>query len=121
MLSVKKNTYPKMKNEDPTLLKIRTKDDEIRELDYKTEKHDQEKISKSLKFVYEFSGKKQTSLNKKEVSLNITGILTGSGSAIGASTFSLISPGIVIVITSSTAPLTSIALLIKNEYISNLK
>ena len=40
------STHLNCKNEDPTLLKITTKDDEIEELKYKTEKHDQENILK---------------------------------------------------------------------------
>ena len=48
-------------------------------------------------------------------------ILVGSGSAIGTSTMSLINPSIGIVLTSSTALLTSLAILITNEYISKLK
>ena len=33
---------PNLKNENPSLLKITTKDDEIRELKNRTEKHDKE-------------------------------------------------------------------------------
>ena len=40
--------YPDLKN-DVNLLKVTTKDDEIKELKYKTEKHDHENILKSLK------------------------------------------------------------------------
>ena len=36
-------------NNDPELLKIPTRDDQLRELQYKTEKHDHENILKSLK------------------------------------------------------------------------
>ena len=36
------STYPNLNN-DSELLKIKTKDDEIEELKYKTEKHDHEK------------------------------------------------------------------------------
>ena len=39
------STYPDLKNE-PSLLKITTKDDTIRELQYKTEKHDHRKYFK---------------------------------------------------------------------------
>ena len=42
-------TYPNWKNEDPTLLKLTTKDDENKELKYKAGKHDQENVLKSLK------------------------------------------------------------------------
>ena len=40
--------YPNLKNEHPTLLKITTKDEEIKELKCKTEKHDHENILKPL-------------------------------------------------------------------------
>ena len=40
--------YPDLKNE-PELLKIKTRDDEIKNLKYQTEKHDFENILKSLK------------------------------------------------------------------------
>ena len=51
----------------------------------------------------------------------ITEILIGSGSAITSSTFSLINPSIGIPIASCSVLLTSIAILITNEYISKLK
>ena len=47
--------------------------------------------------------------------------MIGSGSAISTSTMSLINPSIGILLTSSTALLTSLAILITNEYISKLK
>ena len=60
-------------------------------------------------------------MNKKKILLNITEILVGCGSAIGTSTMSLINPSIGIVLTSSTALLTSLAILITNECISKIK
>ena len=53
--------------------------------------------------------------------LIITEILVGTGSGVGSSSMALINPGAGIVISSSTALLTSIAILITNEYISKLK
>ena len=47
--------------------------------------------------------------------------MIGSGSAISTSTLGLINPGAGNIISSSTALLTSIAILITNEYISKLK
>ena len=114
------STYPDLKNE-PELLKIKTKDDQLKELQYKTEKHDHENILKSLKADNESIKKKYKSLNKKKILLIITEILVRSGSAIGTSTMGLINPSVGIVISSSTALLTSIAILITNEYISKLK
>ena len=114
------STYPDLKNE-PELLKIKTKDDQLKELQYRTEKHDHENILKSLKSDKESYKKKYKSLNKKKVLLIITEILVGVGSAVGSSSMALINPGAGIVISSSTALLTSIAILITNEYISKLK
>ena len=113
--------YPNLKTDDVELLKIKTKDDQLKELQYKTEKHDHENILKSLKSDNESYKMKYKSLNKKKVLLIITEILVGSGSAIGTPTISLINLSIGIVLTSSTALLTSIAILITNEYISKLK
>ena len=47
--------------------------------------------------------------------------MIGSGSAMGSSTMGLINPGVGIIFSSSTALLTRIAILIRNEYISKLK
>ena len=60
-------------------------------------------------------------MNKKKVLLIITEILIGSGSAISTSATSLINPSVGIVLISSTALLTSVAILITNEYVSKLK
>ena len=113
-------TYPNLNNE-PELLKIKTQADEIKNLKYQTEKYDHENILKSLKFDNEYYRKKYKNLNKKKILLIITETLIGSGSAIGSSTMGLINPGAGLIISSSTAPLTSIAILITNEYISKLK
>ena len=47
------STYPSLNN-DPELLKLKTKDDEIKDLKYKSEKHDHENILKSLKIGNEY-------------------------------------------------------------------
>ena len=96
------SVYPNNNNE-PELLKIKTRDDEIKNLKYQTEKHDHENILKSLKSDNESYKKKYKSLNKKKVLLIITEILIGSGSAITSSTFSLINPSIGIPIASCSA------------------
>ena len=114
------STYPDLKNE-PELLKIKSRDDEIKNLKYQTEKHDHENILKSLKSDSEYYKKKYKNLNKKKVLLIITEILIGSGSAISSSAMTMINPGAGIIISSSTALLTSVAILITNEYISKLK
>ena len=115
------STYPNLKNEDPALLKIPTKDDEINELKYKSEKHDHENIFKSLKIENQYYKKKYKSLNKKKVSLTITEILSGSESTISTSNMSLVNPTIGKVLTSSSALLTSVTIMITNEYISEIK
>ena len=65
--------------------------------------------------------KKYESKNKKKVLLIITEILLGSSCAITSSSMSLIKHSIDLVLTSSTALLLSLAVLITNEYISKLK
>ena len=108
-------------NTDPELLRSQTKDDESRESKYKTETHDHEKILKTLKVNIDHNKKKHRKLNRKNVLLNINEVLIGSGSAIGTPTKSMINPSIGIVLTISTALLTSIAILITKEYISEPK
>ena len=110
--------YP---NDEAELLKIKTQDDEVKELRYKSERHDHENILRSLKSDNESYKKKYKSLNKKKVLLLITEILVGSGLATGTSTMSVFSPSIRVDLTSSTVLLTSIAILITNEYFSKLK
>ena len=83
--------YPKL-NTEPELLKIKTRDDEIKYLKNQTEKHDYENILKSLKADNEKYKKKYKSLNKKKILFFITEILNGSGSAISTSTMSLKNP-----------------------------
>ena len=114
------STYPDLKNE-PELLKIKTNYDKIKNLKYQTEKHDYENMLKNLKADSEKYKKKYKSLNKKKILLIVTEIIVGSGSAIGSSTMGLINPSVGIIASSSTAFLTSIAILITNEYISKLK
>ena len=58
-------TYLKIHN-GPELLKIKTKDDEIKDLKNGTEKHDYENLLKSLKIDNEYYRKKYKSLNKKK-------------------------------------------------------
>ena len=103
-----------MKNE-PKLIKIKTRDDEIKNLKYQTEKYDFHNILKSPKNDNEYYKKKYKSLNKKKILLIITEILIGSASAVSTSTMSLINPSIGIVLSSSTALLTSLAILITND------
>ena len=114
------NTYPNS-NFDPVKFKIKTSHDGIKDFKHKTEKRDHENKIKPLKIDKEYSNKKYKNLKKKNVLLIITEILIGSISAISTSTLGLINPGAGIIISSSTALLTSSAILITNEYIRNLK
>ena len=85
------------------------------------EKHDYENILKSLKIDNEDYKKKYKNINKKKVLLIITETPVGSDSTVGTSTMGLINPRAGIILSSSTALLTSIAILITYEYISELK
>ena len=76
---------------------------------------------KSLKIDNEYYKKNYNSLNKKKILLIITEILVGGASTVSSSTMGLINPGAGINILSSTALLTSIAILITNDYFSKLK
>ena len=111
-------SYPIIKIETE-LLKTKTRDDENKNLKYQTEKHDFENIIKSPEIDDEYYKKKYKSLNR--VLLFITAILVGTGSAISSSTMGLFIPGAGNIMSSSTALLTSIAILITNEYVSKLK
>ena len=57
--------YPSL-NKDPELLNIKTKDDQIKELQYKTEEHDYENILKSLKIDNAYYKKNYKSLKKRK-------------------------------------------------------
>ena len=114
------STYPNL-NIEPELLKIETKDDEIKDSKYRTEKHDHENILKSLKIDNQYYTKIFKNLNKKKQLLIITKILVGSVLTVSSSTIGLINPRAGIVVSSSTALSTSIAILITNENISKLK
>ena len=113
-------TYPNLNNQ-PEVLKIKTGDDEIKNLKYHTEELDHENILKSLKNDDEHYKKKYNNIYRKKVLLFITEILIGSASTISSSTIRLINPVAGIINSSSTPLLTSIAILITNEYISKLK
>ena len=52
-------------NNETEILKIKTRDDEIKNSKYRTEKHDHENILKSLKIDNEYYRKKYNKLNKK--------------------------------------------------------
>ena len=106
--------YPNLKNEDPTLFKITTEDDEIKELKYKKEKHDHGNILKILKIDNDYY-QKNRSLNKK-ILLIITERMIGSGSAIFTAISTLINAGVSYSVHKQYSFfLTSTATLITNE------
>ena len=59
------STYSNLNNE-PELLKIKTRDDEIKNLKYQTEKHDHENILKSLIIDNDYYKRNYKNLNKKK-------------------------------------------------------
>ena len=52
-------------NNEPELLKMKTRDDEINNLKYQTEKHDHKNIFKSLKIDNDYCRKRYESLKKR--------------------------------------------------------
>ena len=105
------------------MLKITTKDDEIKTLKYKTEKHDYENIPKNLKNDNEYYKKKYTSLKKKKIYITVLEILTGASGVIVGSTLTATGVGasIGVPIAGASAFIASIATLITNEYLSKQK
>ena len=57
------SSYPILNNESEQL-KIKTRDDENKNINYQTEKHDHENILKSLKIDYEYYRKIYKNINK---------------------------------------------------------
>ena len=115
--------YPDSRNEsEATLLKIKKRDDEIKNLNYQTRKHDYDNILKSLKRDNEYFKKKQKSVDKKKIFMIVSEILFGIG-GIGVDS-GLTIPGIApvgMVTASSISFLSSISTLITMEYFSKIK
>ena len=111
--------YP---NTEPEILGIKTKDGEIKDLKYKTEKHDYENLLKSLEIDNEYCKKKYKSLNKKKILMIVSEILIGVGGlSVGSGlTISGIAPAEMITATGISF-LTSISTSTTNEYFSKLK
>ena len=109
------STYPNLNNE-PELLKIKTRDDEIKNLKYPTEKYDHENILKSLKIDNEYYKRKYKSLNKKKVFMIVSEILIhGVGLGVGSGlTITGLAP-IGTMCASSISFLSSISTIITNE------
>ena len=108
-------------NSDREFLKIKTRDDQKRELQNKTEKHDDYNISDGLENYKDYNKKKYTALKKKKVLLKVIELLIGSASSKGSSTIAILNLSAGIIISYSTALLTNIAILITNENLTNLK
>ena len=106
---------------DPELLKFKTKDDEIEELKVWTEKHDNEKNLKSLKIGIDYLRKNYKNSIGRKKRLIFSEKTFGMFSAKTSSTLSLLNPSVGIIAKSTSAVITSVATLIKNEYISKLK
>ena len=102
-------------------METRTKDEEIIKLKPKTEKHDHEKTSKCLKIDIEYCKKEDKNLDEKIPKFFIRDFLLGSATTITTSKLSLLNPSVGIIISSSTAILTSIATFFTKEYFSQLK
>ena len=62
---------------DPELNKDKLNDNEFKELENKTEKHNYEKLLKSLRIVGKFFKKKNESIIKKEVMMIVSEFLIG--------------------------------------------
>ena len=107
---------------DPELLIIKTRDDEIKDLNYKTEKHGFENILISLKIDNEHYKKKYKRLNEKKVFMIVSENLIGSaGLGVGSGlTESGLAP-VGITSAGSISFLSTIRTLITNEFFSNLK
>ena len=63
------STYPDL-NKEPELLKIKTRDDEIKKLKNQTEKHDHQNILESPKIDNDYYKKKYKGLNRKKNIIN---------------------------------------------------
>ena len=77
-------SYPNLGSE-PEKLNMKTRDDEIKDLKYKTEKRDYENMVKSLKNNNDYYRKKNESLMKKKVFKIVSEFLIGSvGLSVGS-------------------------------------
>ena len=114
-------TYAILNNE-PEMLKIKTRDDEIENFKKQTEKHDHENIIKSLKIVNGYYKKEYKSLNKKKIIMIVSEILFGVvGLGVGSGlTISGLAP-VGIMCASSLSFLYSFSTLITNEHFSKLR
>ena len=113
--------HPKI-NGDPEVSKVKTKDDQLKELQYKTESLDYGVILQNLKIDNDYYKKKYKSLNNKKVFTIVSENLIGSvGLGVGSGlTVSGLAP-VGIMCASSISFLSSLSTLNTNEYFSKLK
>ena len=102
----------------PSLLKVKTKEDEIKDLKFKAEKHDYENILKSREIDYY----KNKSVNKKKIYISILEILAGASGVVVGSTLTATGVGtqIGLPIAGVSSFVISVAVLFTNEYFSRL-
>ena len=107
-------------NFDPEVSGIKTQEDEVKDLKSRTEKHNHESILKSPEKLNFFKTLYKR-LFKKKVLLNITETLIGCASTLNSRKLAIMNLSAGFIITSTTALLTSFAILITNDYISKMK
>ena len=95
-------TYTKLNN-DLQLLRMKIKVDEIQESGFKTEQHDYENFSKSLKIDINSYQKKYKPFKKNKILLNITEFLIGSTSKISSSIEAILNPSAGIILSRPIA------------------
>ena len=106
-----------------SILKVKTKDDEIEDLKYKAEKHYYENILKSLEFDSDYYKKKYKSVIKKKIYISVLEILAGASGVVVGSTLTATGVGtqVGVPIAGVTSFVISVAVLFTNEYFSKLK
>ena len=107
----------------PSLLKVKTKDVEIKDLKYEAEKHDYENIFKSLESDNDYYKKKYKSVNKNKIYISILEILAGASGVVVGSTLTATGVGTQtgVPIAGVSSLVISVAVLFTNEYFSRLK
>ena len=107
----------------PSLVKVKTKDDETEDLKYKAEKRDYENILKSLEIDNDYYKKKYKPENKKKIYIFILEIPVGASGVVVGSTLTATGVG-----TQTGVPFAGVssfviplAALFTNEYFSRLR
>ena len=113
--------YPSSKNEDSTLLKVSTKDVDYKEKNCRTKKPGYDNSLCSLEVDKDFYRMNYKKLDEKKLFFSVSENSLGSKSTIVSSTISIINPSFAFPIACSSALITSLATLIMNEGVSELK